>query len=115
MSSLVTMRRRGTDKNVLQMKRQEGRDALAICGVGGAEPRGQFPFLEPDHDESEYPPDRQDNPQSRSSGEQPCSCDRAKHSRVARMPHMAIEPAGEHLAFPGKFRVPHQSAAAQFS
>jgi hypothetical protein len=46
-----------------QMNRQERRDTLAILGVGGAKPGGQFPFLQPDHKESEHPPNRQNKPQ----------------------------------------------------
>ena len=93
-----------TGVSTLQMERQECWDALAICGIGGAKPASQFPFLETDHPECEHPPDCQDNPQFRSPGEQSSSRDCAKHARIARVPHVRIEspPCGEHLALPGK-------------
>src|ERR1700692_1721808 len=97
------------------MKRQESRNTLAILNISGAKSGDQFPFFQTDHEKSEHPPNRQDQPQSRSPNEQCSSYNRADHSRIARVPYIRVKAPREHLACPGEFRVTYQSAAAQLS
>jgi len=98
-----------------QTEWEKAGDAFSVGFVACAEAICQFFFFQADYEQGKGAPTRQHDPEQRRPGEKRGAQQGAKHSCVARVPHMSVQAARKHFPCAGKLRVADKPSCAEFS